>query len=50
MIVRVPAVYMGANDKGVVAFEKPLCKLYADTVCFLRRYLAGAKRLPEVIR
>lgn len=29
MIVRVPTVYMSANDKGVVAFEKPLCKLYA---------------------
>ena len=40
---------MGADDKGVVSFGKSAGKLLAQPVCFLRRNLAGNKRLAQVV-
>ena len=42
-------VYMGADDKGVVAFRQLQRKLPADLVRLFRRDLAGLKGLAKVI-
>ena len=37
------------NEKGVSSFQKPLGKLIAHAVCFLRRDLTGLKGLSHLI-
>ena len=49
MIMDMLFVDMGADDIGVFAFGKPLGKLTAQAVCFLRGDLAGDKGLPQMV-
>ena len=42
-------VDMGADDIGVVALGKPLGKLTAQAVCFLRGDLARREGLPDMV-
>ena len=42
-------VSMGGDDKGVFALQKPLGKLVADAVGFLRRNFSRLERLPHLI-
>ena len=49
MIMDMLFVDMGADDIGVFAFGKPLGKLTAQAVCFLRGDLTGNKGLPQMV-
>ena len=49
MIMNVLFVGVRGNEKGVSAFQKPLGKFIAHTVCFLRRDLSGLKGLAHLI-
>ena len=49
MIVDVRPVGVGGNDKSVFALQKPLCKLVADAVGFLRRNFPRLEGLPHLI-
>ena len=49
VIMNVLFVGVRGNEKGVSAFQKPLGKFIAHTVCFLRRDLSGLKGLAHLI-
>ena len=42
-------VSMGGDDKGVFALQKPIGKLVADAVGFLRRNFSRLERMPHLI-
>ena len=42
-------ICVGGNDKSVFALQKPLGKLVADAVGFLRRNFSRLERLPHLI-
>ena len=49
VIVNVLFVGVRGNEKGMSAFQKPLGKLIAHTVCVLRRDPSGLKGLAHLI-
>ena len=49
MIVNMGFVNVCADNVGVIAFGESPCQLTAQTVCFLRRDLAGTEGLAEVV-
>lgn len=49
MIVDMGFVGMGANKKGVFAFQKTGGEVIADLICFLRRYFSRLKRLAYLV-
>ena len=49
MIVNMGFVNVCADNVGVIAFGEAPCQLTAQTVCFLRRDLAGTEGLTEVV-
>ena len=49
MIMDVRTIYVGADDKGVIALGEAFGKLHADAVGLLRRDLSGHKRLPDMV-
>ena len=49
MVMDVLLICMGADNKGMVAFQESLGKFVADAVRLLRRNLAGAKGLAHLI-
>ena len=49
MIVNMGFVDMGADDIGVIALGEALGQLTAQTVCLLRRDLAGTKGLSKMV-
>ena len=50
VIVNMLFVGVRADEKSVLAFEKPGRKLIADTVCLLRCDLAGFERLANLVQ
>ena len=48
MVMRVPLVNMGTDEKLVLAFCPAHGCFIADFVCLLRRDLAGRERLPDL--
>ena len=49
MIVNMGFVNVCADNVGVIAFGESPCQLTAQTVCFLRRDLAGTEGLAKVV-
>ena len=48
-MLHMPTILVGGNDKRMIAFQKTAGKFIADGVGFLRRNLAGFKRLTHLI-
>ena len=49
MIVQMRFIQVRTNDRLIPLAKQPLGKFHADTVCLLRRHLAGRKGLDEMI-
>ena len=49
MIMDVGLINVRTDDVGMVAFRESPCQLAAQTVCFLRRDLAGTEGLAQVV-
>lgn len=49
MIMHMPAILVGGNDKRMIAFQKTAGKFVADGIGFLRRNFAGFERLTHLI-
>ena len=49
MIMHMPAILVGGNDKRMIAFQKTAGKFVADGIGFLRRNLAGLEGLAHLI-
>ena len=49
VIMHMPAILVGGNDKRMIAFQKTAGKFVADGIGFLRRNLAGLEGLARLI-
>lgn len=49
MIMHMPAILVGSNDKRMIAFQKTAGKFVADGIGFLRRNLVGLEGLAHLI-
>ena len=49
VIMHMPAILVGGNDKRMIAFQKTAGKFVADGIGFLRRNLAGLEGLAHLI-
>ena len=49
MIMHMPAILVGGNDKRMIAFQETAGKFVADGIGFLRRNLAGLEGLAHLI-
>ena len=49
VIMNMRFIRMRCHNKSMLSFQKTRSSLVPDTVCFLRHYLTGLERLPQLI-